>query len=300
MVEGQDSTPPPIVLPLDRKGMLLRPAIEKDRQALTSLIHFEAHVHRHLDWRPPLDWIGRHPYLVAEKDGRLLAVLACPPDLPDVSWVRLFAASSRIDVTKAWNTLWPAACEWLGEEKIVSINAIQLQDWFGELLINSGFIRNYEVILLAWDDKTRLPLPQNVPIRIRPMDYDDLPQVQLVDQSAFGLEWQNSLDALHYAYRQSTIATVAEDSSGLLGYQISTSGPLGGHLARLAVHIQAQNRGVGYALVYELLTQFRRKGIGHITVNTQGNNLASLSLYKKAGFQSTGESYPVFQMIPCG
>ena len=48
-----------------------RPATQDDRRQLDNLIHFEPHVHRHLDWRRPLDWIGHSPFWVAEKDGRI-------------------------------------------------------------------------------------------------------------------------------------------------------------------------------------------------------------------------------------
>jgi ribosomal protein S18 acetylase RimI-like enzyme len=70
---------------------------------------------------------------------------------------------------------------------------------------------------------------------------------------------------------------------------------MGGHLARLAVKTTMQGRGIGYLLVHQVLNQFRRQGVRHVTVNTQQNNVASLALYSKAGFIITGESYRVYQ-----
>ena len=46
----------------------IRKANIRDQQQLANLIHFETLVHRHLDWRPPLEWIGYDPYLVLEED----------------------------------------------------------------------------------------------------------------------------------------------------------------------------------------------------------------------------------------
>ena len=46
----------------------IRSANKEDRAQLAHIIHFESYVHRHLDWRPPLDWIGHTPYIIAEKD----------------------------------------------------------------------------------------------------------------------------------------------------------------------------------------------------------------------------------------
>jgi ribosomal protein S18 acetylase RimI-like enzyme len=101
---------------------------------------------------------------------------------------------------------------------------------------------------------------------------------------------------LEIAFHQAAVATVAEYEGRLVGYQISTGTPIGGHLARLAVLPNVQGKGIGYALLYNLLSQFAQRGSRTITVNTQRDNLASLSLYHKAGFQLTGEEYPIYQL----
>jgi hypothetical protein len=54
----------------------IRSAEESDRNQLSNIIHFETHVHRHLDWRPPLDWIGYQPFLVALQNNQIIATLA--------------------------------------------------------------------------------------------------------------------------------------------------------------------------------------------------------------------------------
>jgi len=43
------------------------------------------------------------------------------------------------------------------------------------------------------------------------------------------------------------------------------------------------------------LERFEERGTFHVTVNTQHNNLASLALYKRAGFRLTGEVYPIYE-----
>ena len=50
----------------------------EDQRQIANLMYFESHVHRHLDWRTPLDWLGSPYYWVVEENGRLVAVLACP------------------------------------------------------------------------------------------------------------------------------------------------------------------------------------------------------------------------------
>ena len=117
------------MIPITTKDRLtVRLAKDSDRSQLASLIHFSPWVHRHLDWRPPLDWIGYQPYILAERDHQLLAALTCPPDPPEVAWVRLFAVSPDISVNDAWAILWPTVYEYLWG---ISVAAISFQKWFG-------------------------------------------------------------------------------------------------------------------------------------------------------------------------
>ncbi len=267
-----------------------------DRRRLANLIHFEIFVHRHLDWRPPLEWLGYDPYLIAEQNANVVATLACPPDPPNVSWIRLFAVSSSISTQTAWDALWGEAVQRLTDDQSLHwVAAIPLQHWFQNLLEGSNFVEIHRVVMLIWN-RASLPPEHHLPdISIRPMNLDDLAIVAQVDQASFIPIWQNSQSSLEMAFRQAALATVAEENGQTVGYQISTSTPLGGHLARLAVLPARQGRGIGYALVRDVLWQFERRGAQNITVNTQQNNPASLSLYQKSGFRPTGEEYPVYQ-----
>ena len=281
-----------MTLIITREEISVRLAQEKDRRRLANLIHFGSSVHRHLDWRPPLDWIGYQPYIVAERDGRILAALACPPDPPEVAWMRLFAVSNEITAAEAWEYLWPATHEYLWG---ITVAAVPLQGWFSQLLSAAQFKQTHQVVMLLWENQRRLQKTEPANCTIRLMNYDDLEMVKELDSIAFGPIWQQSMDMLEIAFHQAAIATVAEDQDGLIGYQISTASSGGGHLARLAVHPRTQEQGVGSALVKDLLLQFSRRGAQQVTVNTQIDNTASLTLYQKAGFRRTGEVYPVYE-----
>jgi [ribosomal protein S18]-alanine N-acetyltransferase len=272
----------------------IRSLVGHDRQQLASLIHFETHVHRHLDWRSPLEWFGFSPCLVAEQDGKLVATLVSPADPPEIAWIRLFAVSSEIDAKDAWNLLWPAARTQLSQTPEVVVAAIPLQKWFNTLLATSGFQHATDVYMLLWERGIPIPECGEMPWLLRSMNQDDLTEVENLDKAAFGPLWRNSLDSLKLAYQQSAVATVVEENDKLVGYQISTASPMGGHLARLAVYPERQGRGIGYNLVVDTLSQFNRRGAQRVTVNTQQDNLASLHLYTKAGFRKTREQYPVY------
>ena len=282
-----------------QREIRVRPARPEDRQNLADLIHFEVYVHRHLDWRQPLDWVGCSPYLVMERGAELLASLACPPDPPQVAWIRLFAAKSEIAAERAWKAMWPKAFDELKKIELVrDAAAISLWSWFSALLLASGFTETNRVVMLSWE-RGEVSLKLDHPgVLIRHMRLDDIPAVERVDAASFTPIWQNSLASLELAYHQAAVATVAEDNGQILGYQISTATPVGGHLARLAVLPACQGGGIGKALVLDLIWQFQRRGAQRVTVNTQKDNLASLAVYRKAGFIPTGEEFPVFQYEP--
>jgi ribosomal protein S18 acetylase RimI-like enzyme len=275
--------------------MIIRSATENDRQSLANIIHYEVYVHRHLDWRPPIDWVGRQPCLVAERGGRLLATLICPPDPPEIAWIRLFAVTQDVALEEAWNILWPRAVEQLNEQACPPIAAIALRPWFQTLLEQNGFEQIQEIISLVWD-RAKLASMNSMPTAvIRTMKETDLKSVHALDINAFGPLWRISLDTLTSAYQQACVATVVESGGELIGYQISTSGPMGGHLARLAVLPSHQGNGIGTALVHDVLNKFEDRGAVRVTVNTQRDNISSLTVYEKAGFQPTSEIYPVYQ-----
>jgi ribosomal-protein-alanine N-acetyltransferase len=274
----------------------VRPAILPDQRQIANLMHFSPTIHRHLDWRYPLDWIGSPPFFVLENQGQIISALACPPDPPSMAWVRLFVNSGKLPLDESWRTLWNVARLDLALKQGFTVAAIVLQDWYRSLLIASGFFNRQSIVMLERDAQVSLDISLPAGFLIRGMLQFDLPAVADVDAVAFEPLWQNSLPSLERAYPQAVLATVAEADGQILGYQLSTRNPLGAHLARLAVRPEMQGRGLGRALIADLIQQAERHGMYHLTVNTQSDNLSSLALYKKIGFSETGERYPVYQL----
>ncbi len=271
-----------------------RPAVPADRQEISNLIFSAAHLHRHLDWRAPLDWLGRTPYWILEDSDRAVAALACPKDPDAVAWIRLFAFSSEVSGRLAWRRLWEPARAQLAEQGGATAAAIAAQGWIAPILSDDDFELVETIVVLVWDQGPPLFASAPQGVRIRVMTPADLPSVAETDREAFDWLWSNSLDALTRAYAQASYASVAEDGSGVLAYQLSTGGPIGMHLARLAVRPAAQRRGLGTALISDLMLHMNLGGESRVTVNTQAANVVSLALYEKIGFRLTGERYPVY------
>jgi ribosomal protein S18 acetylase RimI-like enzyme len=276
---------------------LVRPAHPEDHQKLSSLIFYETHLHRHLDWRSPLEWLG-DPFFWALDEGRQLsAALACPIEMDGIAWVRLFVFAGGWSAEHAWHVLWQTARADIAHAGGAHVAVIAMQSWLQRILADSGFESRQQIVMLEWHHGSASQLwseSEAQAIRIRKMTQADLPAVQSVDAASFDPLWQNSLETLQRAFSQSLLATVAETEAGLVGYQISTGSGQRAHLARLAVHPNWQGRGMGRALLRDLFSKLVNNGIYKLSVNTQNDNVISLGLYQRMGFLRTGEQYPVY------
>lgn len=276
-------------------SLKVRTAVQQDQHQIANLMFFESHVHRHLDWRAPLEWLGSPFYWVIEDNAqRILAALACPQDTPGIAWVRLFAHAGQVHLEDAWNALWKTAQNEIARQGGATVALIAMHQWLNELLVKNHFEHQLDIVMLEWKgmDAPAYQVPDGV--ILRKMQPADLGAVAALDAAAFKPLWQNPLDALKKALPQATSATVLEDAQGLLGYQISTQNPFGAHLARLAVRPDAHRKGLGTLIVSDLMRRLMNKNVARLTVNTQSDNHASLALYKKMGFVVTGEKFPVF------
>ncbi len=272
---------------------LVRPAELRDHHQLSNLIFFETRLHRHLDWRSPLEWLGAPYYWALDEGGQITAALACPEEIAGIAWVRLFVYAGRWAAENAWQLLWTTARQEIGLAGGSKVAAIAIQPWFESILAASGFQSHQQIVLLEWRYQ---PSVERKPegIHIRKMTEADLPDVEKTDAASFDPLWQNPLETLHRAFAQAYYATVAENEKGIIGYQLSTGGGQRAHLARLAVHPAGQGKGVGGALLSDLFTYLTYTSIPKLSVNTQSDNRVSLSLYQRMGFVRTGEQYPVY------
>ncbi|HAV78409.1 MAG TPA: hypothetical protein DCX53_13760 [Anaerolineae bacterium] len=271
----------------------VRPADLKDHQRLSNLVFFETRLHRHLDWRSPLEWLGDKYFWTVENGSQITAALACPEEAAGIAWVRLFVHSGYWSAENAWAVLWDAAKEDITRAGGAKVAAIAQHSWFQNVLVSNRFGNRQNIVMLEWANQPRVSR-ESKGVHFRDMIEADLPDVVRVDNASFDPLWHNSQETLRRALAQSLFATVAEDERGVIGYQVTTSSGSRAHLARLAVHPSAQRRGIASAVLGDLFTRLNHKGYRRLSVNTQSDNQTSLNLYKKLGFARTGEAYPVY------
>jgi ribosomal protein S18 acetylase RimI-like enzyme len=272
---------------------LVRPADLNDHQQLSNLIFFETRLHRHLDWRSPLEWLGAPFYWALDEGGHITAALACPEEFRGIAWVRLFVYTGGWSAENAWNMLWSTAKQTIQQAGGSKVAAIAIQPWFQDILTESGFENRQQIVLLEWRYQPSVAR-ETGGIRIRKMTDADIPEVEKTDAASFDPLWHNPFETLRRAFTQALYATVAENENGIIGYQLSTGGGQRAHLARLAVHPAVQGKGAGRALLSDLFSHLTYTGIPRLSVNTQSDNKISLSLYQRMGFVRTGEQYPVY------
>lgn len=274
---------------------LIRPASRLDHAALSKFIESAPRSFRHLDWCPPLDWLGGQPFIILSSDKDIEAVLVCVEDPPGIAWIRYFACAAGVNMYNAWQQLFSACLTYFANRQNPWLAGLGLSDWFSNILQREGFVLHQHIVSLervATDPVP--PFQPNSNVLIRLMEPDDLIRVAQVDQIAFEPIWQNSLKQVELAYSLSVYATVAELKEQIIGFQISTSNVFSYHLARLAVLPEIQHQLVGQSLVSDLILRAQKDRIWDITINTQDDNHASLALYKKTGFSLTGDRIPVY------
>lgn len=272
---------------------LVRPAVLADRRQLSDLLSLEARMHRHLDWRYPLDWLGSPFYWTLAEGAQIAAALACPPEAPRQFWIRWFAVANSWDPQQAWERVWQTAHEAIIQSGGGRAAAIVTQPWFQSALAASGF-ENLQAIVMLERERQPQARREARRVRIRAMRAADLPAVARIDSAAFEPLWQNSQETLRAAFSQALIASAAEEDGRMVGYQISTGAGGRAHLARLAVCPGAQRRGVASGLLEDLIARLNEYGASKLSVNTQSDNFSSLHLYQKLGFRRTGAEYPVY------
>jgi ribosomal protein S18 acetylase RimI-like enzyme len=157
-------------------------------------------------------------------------------------------------------------------------------DWLGDTLARRGFMLTS---LLRSYDKTDFAIPSegNTRIRVRPFTPDDLPGVLDVELACFETLWQrDAADFLDVAETYPYFV-VAEDESGILGYQFNVVDAVTGYLVRIAAHPRAWGMGVGTRLMAEAVRYFERRRVWKIVLNTEEENYRAHALYEWFGFQ---------------
>jgi len=278
-----------------------------DRRSVARLLLRAAYQHMHLDWHTPEDWLAS-PELrcwVVRRNGSIGALLgatlqyACTePTLPNSSeaaWVRFAVSAGMREYDPTLDTLWANLQQDLQANKVTLVGLLAVDRWIESYAARWGFQPTNAVITLQRRIR-RNDVPPDDFSGIRDVRPHELDQIAEVDASAFDPLWRYHRGVVEAAARQATMFKLIELEGQIVAYQLCTCHSGTGHLARLAVRPNWQGRGLGQALVCDLLRQFASQGVDVVTVNTQEDNFRSRRLYAKLGFVPINHRVPVWTL----
>jgi ribosomal-protein-alanine N-acetyltransferase len=248
---------------------------------------------------PQLWWWEEHladdTFIVVERDASIIGVLFAWPDQSPVAWVRLAAVVDGLDAGEWLDLALPPILSSLHHRGAQGLAWMDYHGWAEPHLRTRRFRRLTEVITLVKLDRA-LPQVGAPEIYMRPAADADIPAVVAIDRAAFTPHWWHSEETMYRRAAKSSYFSVAEIEGKVIGYVEGDIRLPTAHLNRIAVHPAHQGRGVGRKLLNSTLRTFWRSGAERITLNTQADNTYSQRLYRRFGFEPTGDRVTAWEL----
>jgi ribosomal protein S18 acetylase RimI-like enzyme len=220
--------------------------------------------------------------------GTLRACLLLSSVVPPNAWIGGYAVawSASTQATELFNELLAeveAAAVARGASALYYSGNDGNGDWLRPMLEAQGFSL---VATLRSYDKSDMTVPAagNQSVVVRPYAERDLPGVLEVERLAFAPMWHYDADGFHMVSRDYPYFVVAEDASGIVGYQFNAMDHGLGYLVRIAVHPRVAGQGVGTRLMAEAVRYFASQHALRILLNTEDDNHRARRLYEWFGF----------------
>jgi [ribosomal protein S18]-alanine N-acetyltransferase len=122
-------------------------------------------------------------------------------------------------------------------------------------------------------------------LRIRPLNYPDLPQVIAVERRAFPTPWSLAMFVLELS-KPSGICLAAMQGRRLVGYMICSRYETVWHIMNIAVDVDERQRGIASALLSELYARAGQDA--RFTLEVRRSNAPAIHLYEREGFRAAG------------
>lgn len=269
--------------------LTIAPYARRDESAVYGLLDSTNFIHQQMDWIPLDDWLHdlTQPTYLAWSGRKLVGLLSLGLPLTGASWIRLIAVSSDWQPEHVLSPLWATAETRLRKHGTVEIGALVFRPaLFVSPLELIGFKLTDQIVTLGRQG-TDLPNPLESEVKICVASWEDINTATQIDHTAFNPIWRMGAASLRHAARNPAYFTLAMRGSEAVGYQITTAHGNSVHLARLAVLPTEQGHGIGGQLIADSLNRAIRLNTPAMSVNTQGLNAQSLSLYRRYGFERT-------------
>ncbi len=277
----------------------IHPASSSDIEEISNFLSTSQVSNRHLDWQKTITWLGSQPFLKCYYNNELVSILVCPITGKDFVWIRSFYGGTLSAAESSWTVMFSYLLNILKDTGIQKIYSIPLSSWYERLLRNSGLQSSTKIVTLVNHHLKTTIIDTPINIQIRELVSKDIEEICDVDKIAFPPLWQISKEDIIQAIAISQNKSVVLDqSSRIIGYQISSNIFDTGHIARIAVLPEFQKQNIGSALIQNLMSCFNSLGVGPVTVNTSSDNLPAINLYLRHNFSYTQNNYPIYSWNP--
>jgi ribosomal protein S18 acetylase RimI-like enzyme len=273
--------------------MQVRTARPGDRLAVDVLIQSAL-------WSMPVIWnwedyLENDSFVVVEQAGQLLGALFAWADDSPVAWVRLAAVDGRLGIEGWLKLVLPTVLDSLRRRGVRHLAWMDYRDWVGPHLGAWGFVPLTDVVTLVKYDRA-LPRASVPATEVHPARERHIPALIAVDRAAFEPYWWNSMETYRRRMMASSHFVFAELDGRVVGFAEGDRHWPRAHINRLAVHPSWQTRGIGKLLLNHISRALWRAGAMQITVNTQADNLGSLRLYGRRGFELVGDRVTAWEL----
>jgi GNAT superfamily N-acetyltransferase len=261
---------------------LIETLSQRARRTLPWLSHWE-------------ECLTEDPFIVIERDGAVIGSLLARSDGSPVAWVRLAAVDDALDVDEWLRLALPPVLDGLRRRGTHRLAWMDYEGWAGPYLRARGFEELTQVITWAKLDRT-LPNIRAADARLRPASDADVPAAVTVDRAALDPHWWHSEATMRHRIAAPSHFAVAEVAGAVVGYAEGELYLPQAHLNRIAVHPDHQGHGIGASLLHDALRAFWRRGSERVTLNTQSDNRRSQRLYRRFGFEPTGDVMTAWEL----
>jgi ribosomal-protein-alanine N-acetyltransferase len=125
------------------------------------------------------------------------------------------------------------------------------------------------------------------PYRIRRVERADVPALTRIEQRCFTDPWSEA-GIRESIQSETTIALLAENTEGELGYLMARLSGEEGEILNLAVLPGHRRQGVGRRLLEQGLALLIQRGVREAYLEVRESNLAARDLYQGFGFRPVG------------
>jgi ribosomal-protein-alanine N-acetyltransferase len=134
---------------------------------------------------------------------------------------------------------------------------------------------------------------EEVPVDVRSMTYDDLPNVSDIERRSYDYPWSHGVfrDCMLAGY----VCVVIDRGAQPVGYSILSVAAGEAHILNLCIDPDYRSLGYGERLLDDVIERARYAEVAAIFLEVRPSNASALALYRKKGFRKIAKRPAYYQ-----